>query len=122
MKSILYMIFFFCLFAGGFYSCYYDKEEQLYPSVAPCDTTNITFTQKIVPILNANCASCHSNSAVLRGDGGGMKLQDYPDVKAVVNQVYDAVNTGRMPKGGAKLDICSINAIRIWKNAGAPQN
>ncbi|MFT3754109.1 MAG: hypothetical protein QM800_14945 [Paludibacter sp.] len=121
MKKLFgWLIVFTCIIAGTFHSCYYDKEEQLYPSLAACDTTNITYSQKIAPILNANCLSCHGNS-VYQSNGGGVKLQDYPDVKANINPAYDAVVNGRMPKG-AKLDDCSITAIGIWKNAGAPNN
>lgn len=119
-KLFIWLSLVISIIAGVFHSCYYDKEEQLYPSLAACDTTNITYSQKIVPILNANCLSCHGNS-VYQSNGGGIRLQDYPDVKANVNQVYDAVINGRMPKG-AKLDDCSITAIRIWKNAGALNN
>ena len=121
MKSFLSLFLTICIVSVTFYSCYYDKEELLYPNVTPCDTTNVTFAIKIAPILNANCLSCHGNSVYLNA-GGGIKLQDYGDVKANLDQAYNDIITARMPKGGAKLDACSITALRIWKNAGAPNN
>ena len=121
MKSSICLFVLSCLIAVTFYGCYYDKEEKLYPNVAACDTTNITYTLKIAPILNANCLSCHGNS-VYQSSGGGLKLQDYVDVKANINQIYDAIINSRMPKGGAKLDDCTIKSIEIWKKTGALQN
>jgi len=110
------------MIAIGLHSCYYDKAELLYPTVAACDTTNVTYKLKIAPIFTANCLSCHSNSTYISNGGGIVKLQDYVDVKANLNQAYNDILTGKMPKGGAKLDDCTISLLTIWKNAGAPNN
>jgi len=107
----------------GLYSCFYDKAELLYPpTVSTCDTTNVTYTLKIAPVFTANCLSCHSNSTYISNGGGVVKLQDYVDVKANLNQAYSDILIGKMPKGGAKLDDCTISLLTIWKNAGAPNN
>src|SRR3982751_5371220 len=47
----------------------------------PCDTSNITYTETIIPILQTNCLGCHSTYST----GGGILLNSYSDVKTQVN-------------------------------------
>lgn len=122
LKSFIYTFLITLFLTICFNGCYYDNAELRYPKVAACDTTNVTYALKVAPIISANCLSCHSNATYLSNGGGIIKLQDYPDVKTNINQAYNDIIIGRMPKGGAKLDDCSISLIRIWKNAGAPNN
>jgi hypothetical protein len=107
-------------------SCYYDSEEALYPSLSStCDTTNITFSGKIAPILSGSCLSCHSN-AMAGIAGNGIKLEDYADVKARVAAISGSINqTGgysSMPKNGGKLNACSIKLFDLWVSKGALNN
>jgi cytochrome c5 len=109
-----------------YYSCYYDNEELLYPQVSSnCDTTNVTYKSSVSTILGNYCYSCHSNS-VASSYGGNIKLQDYADVKSNINRVYGAImhqnGYSAMPKGGSKLSDCSIQTIKIWMDAGSPNN
>lgn len=112
------------IIAGLMQSCYYDNEEDLYPQPAPCDTTNITYSQNVWPIVNDNCTSCHSGSA----PSGNISLTDY-------NEIVDAANDGSllgtirhddgwspMPKGGGQLPDCDIKHIEIWVDEGTPNN
>ncbi len=111
----------------AFAACYYDSQEYLYPSAGgsntPCDTSNITFSKTIQPILSQNCYACHSNANYI--SGGGYKLEDYADVKSNSSRILGSVQqTGgypSMPPAG-KLDDCSVTKIKIWINAGAPNN
>jgi hypothetical protein len=107
-------------------SCYYDNEEALYPSVnSSCDTNNVTFTGKIVPVLTNNCLSCHSN-ATAASAGNNIRLQDYADVKARITAIAGSIkHTGTyspMPKNGSKLNACSITLVDIWIRNGALNN
>lgn len=120
----------FILLAFGFIftQCYYDKKELLYPQVGTeCDTTNVTYNPKITNILSGNCYSCHGNG-VAASLGGGIKLQNYADVKEKVSRIYGAIThqSGYLemprPIGSPMLDSCSIKLIRIWIAAGAPNN
>jgi hypothetical protein len=109
-----------------YYSCYYDKEELLYPQLTSnCDTTNVTFKSSITNILGNYCYSCHNNS-VASTYGGNIRLQDYTDVNTNINRVYGAITHqngySAMPKGGGLLNACSIKTLQIWKDAGAPNN
>lgn len=107
-------------------SCFYDNEEALYPSLATkCDTTNVTFSSTIVPLLANNCLSCHSN-ATAASAGNNIRLENYADVKTRVNAVAGSLKQSGtyspMPKNGGKLSACLINQFDIWVRNGAPAN
>ena len=89
-----------------------------------CDTTNVTYSGSIIPILQNSCIGCHSGST----PGGNISLNTYAGVftQATNGKLFGSVNhsTGfsAMPKGGNKLSTCQIDMIRIWIDAGAPNN
>jgi hypothetical protein len=127
MKIPGYLILFTILLTVVVSSCYYDSEEYLYPSTSSqCDTTNVTYSLSVVPIIQNNCLSCHSNSTASMG--GNIKLEDYADVKLraddhrLLGSVEHQSGYSPMPQGAKKLDDCKISTIRIWVNAGAPNN
>jgi|WetSurSiteA1Bulk_404760.scaffolds.fasta_scaffold00120_17 hypothetical protein len=108
-------------------SCYYDSEEYLYPQLGnECDTTNITFTHSVTPILQNSCYGCHSNATSAMG--GGIKLQDYADVKvkaddgSLIGTITHAGGYSPMPMGADQLPECKITIIQKWVDAGAPDN
>ena len=100
--------------------CYYDKEEELYP-FAYCDTSNVTWSGTIEPIVQGRCAipGCH----VTGGDGPG-NFTTYAGVKAVADNGklrQRVVVQGDMPPGGG-LSSCQKLQFNDWIQAGAPQN
>jgi hypothetical protein len=120
MSGVLMLVL---LMAG---SCYYDSEEALYPELGSgCDTTVVTFTGKIAPMLANNCLSCHSN-ATAAGSGNGIRLENYVDVKNRATAISGSINhTGTyspMPKNGGKLNSCLIKQFDIWIRTGMPEN
>jgi len=107
-------------------SCYYDSEEALYPALSSgCDTSGVTFSLKIAPMLASNCLSCHSN-ATAAGAGNGIRLENYTDVKSRAAAVAGSINhTGPyspMPKNGGKLNACLLSQFDIWIRTGMPEN
>lgn len=107
-------------------SCYYDNEEALYPTLnSTCDTSAVTFSGKIAPILANSCLACHSN-ATAASAGNNIRLQDYADVQARATAIKGSINhTGTyspMPKNGGKLNACSLKMFDIWIRNGAPNN
>jgi len=107
-------------------SCYYDNEEVLYPSLtSPCDTTNVTFSGKIVPLLANNCLSCHSYASAPSA-GNNIRLENYTDVKsrttAIAGSLKHSGTYSPMPKNGGKLNSCHINQFDIWVRNGAADN
>jgi mono/diheme cytochrome c family protein len=107
-------------------SCYYDNEEALYPSYnSTCDTTNVTYSGTIAPILSSNCLSCHSN-ANAASFGNNIRLENYADVvsraPAIEGSIKHTGNYSPMPKNGGKLKDCSITQFDIWVKNGMPNN
>ncbi len=106
-------------------SCTYNNEKELYPDqLANCDTSNVTFNNRIIFILANNCLSCHSHPvAELWGDG--IHLEAYADVKSRITKLSNVINhTGGvspMPKNGGKLDACTLKQFEVWIRNGAPE-
>lgn len=108
--------------------CYYDKEDQLYPSPVAgsgCDTANISYAKDIAPILNANCALGGCHDAVTKSYNHD--LSNYDGVVASVKtgrflgSVMQDAGYLAMPKSAAKLGDCELSKISAWINAGTPQ-
>ena len=123
MKKNISKYFLSALVALSFSSCYYDNEEELYPSVISCDTITVTYSNSVVPILTASCNGCHSSSSAQ----GGIILDTYAKASQYANSgllygVISHTSGSPMPKGGAKIDDCSIAKIKKWAAAGAPNN
>lgn len=107
-------------------SCYRDKVEELHPTTdANCDTANISYSQTIVPIMNANCVSCHSGPS----PKGNILLDNYAGFKKPISNgsligsiTFDSLYVP-MPEGATKpIDNCYIKKIKAWVHAGAPNN
>ena len=113
---------------GMITGCYYDNEEKLYSEVSnTCDLTDVTFAATVKPILQASCYSCHSNSNYVNS-GGGVKLENYADVKTSVNSgklmgtVKHLSGFQQMPQGGGKLSDCEISQLQKWIDNGTLNN
>ena len=104
--------------------CYYDNKEDLYPSVISCDTTGVTYSGKVVSIIQSNCYTCHSASAALGNVvlEGYTNLKTYADNGKLVGVIEHAPGYSPMPQGGAKLGECDIAVIRKWVSDGGPDN
>lgn len=108
--------------------CYYDSEEYLYGKLgSDCpDTSVYTFTGGVQPILQKYCYTCHSNSS--SSMGGGIKLQNYADVKTyatngkLVGTITHASGYVPMPQGSSKMTDCYIEVIQKWVKNGSPNN
>ena len=122
-KSIFSVVIILLIFS---YSCYYDNEEALYPSLnTACDTTNITFSGTITIMLSNNCLACHSN-ATAASFGNNIRLEDYADVKnnatAVAGSIKHTGTYSPMPKNGGSLKACLITQFDIWVRDGMLNN
>jgi hypothetical protein len=106
-------------------SCYYDKEEVLYPGSANCTVPATPgFNADIMPILNSRCNSCHSGVA----PSAGISLANYTEVKKSVNNgsligsITWASGFSPMPKNSGKMPSCEIQKIQTWIDQGALNN
>jgi len=107
-------------------SCYYDNEEFLYPSLGTtCDTSNVTFSGTVAPILSNSCLSCHSNTTAA-SSGNNIRLENFADVKAraaaIAGSIKPQPSYSPMPKNGGKLKACSITQFDIWVRKGMLNN
>lgn len=122
-RLILPSIILFLIF---FMSCYYDSQEALYPYYSSsCDTTNVTYSGTVVPILRNNCYSCHSNASAA-SFGANIKIENYADLTAQMPTVVTAINhngsISPMPKNSSKLNTCLLTQIDIWVRKGMLNN
>ena len=90
---------------------------------AECDTTNVTYTASIEPIISAKCTGCHSGA----NPEGEINLENYAQVSSEVlfGDVLAAVQhlggVTNMPYNSSQLPQCEIDLIRIWKENEAPE-
>jgi len=108
-------------------SCYKDNEEEFYQNWGTaCDTANVSYTSAVVPILQSNCYGCHSLAAAA-GSGAGIILESHDKFSAMnstllLNSIKQNGQASPMPKGGNKLDNCSISKIEAWFSQGKKNN
>jgi hypothetical protein len=97
-------------------SCYYDNEEDLYGNTA-CDTVDMNYTADVLPILQANCYSCHRT-----GGSASIPMDSYLLLKDYVDggQLLDRINNQSrpMPQDGL-MKLCDRQKIEAWVKAGA---
>ncbi|MBI1288928.1 MAG: hypothetical protein GC178_15275 [Flavobacteriales bacterium] len=92
-----------------------------------CDSTSVSYSGSVVPILELYCFGCHSSTSA-PNSGGGVALEPYSNLMTYVNNGFligDITHQNgynAMPLGGNKLDDCKIGTIRNWINEGAQNN
>ena len=105
-------------------SCYNDSYSNLYPQNGNCDTTHVTYSQEVWPVISANCSGCHGGST----PAGNISLSKYSEIVTSVNKgrflgsIRHDQGYSPMPKGGGRLDACTLKHIEIWINDGMPEN
>lgn len=119
LKGLLLIIVNTCMIA-----CSKQSEDKLKQNSSGCDTTDISFANDVLPIIKANCYSCHGNGEA----DGDISLDGYSNLKLRANS-GDLEGTVKyldgyppMPEGSAKLSDCDINIITAWIKSGAPNN
>ena len=112
-------------------SCVNNKKDVLFA----CDSTNVSFSKNIKPILVNNCNSCHSTLNA-PNNGAGIALETYTDI---INSGYvddsttlanggdggkfvTDVQSGKMPKSASKLSDCDATKIKNWVFEGSKDN
>tara|TARA_B110000503_G_C7140522_1_gene410644 strand:+ start:54 stop:410 length:357 start_codon:yes stop_codon:yes gene_type:complete len=102
------------------YSCYKDKEDSLFGSVQ-CETTTVSFSADIMPILSTSCSTvgCH----VQGGSGNGL-FENYNQVKAKIDNgsFRQRVVVQKDMPPSAPLKDCQVKHIEQWILDGALNN
>lgn len=89
-----------------------------------CDTTNLSYANSIVPILQSNCTGCHNNNL----SSGGVNFATHAQTVIAASSghllgaVKHQIGFVAMPQGGNRLDSCSIAKIELWIQKGLPNN
>ncbi len=108
-------------------SCYYDNEEYLYADPAgpgSCDTTNVTYSGTVAPIMATYCNGCHNASS----PSDGIIVDNYNDLIITVGNgsFWGSINHeagfSPMPRNQPKLSDCNLLKIRKWLDDGAVNN
>ncbi len=90
-----------------------------------CDTTAVSYSRDIVPILTDKCTGCHGTNSI--NGNPPVKLDTYTNVLTEVNNgrflgsITGAPNYVKMPPSGS-LSQCELDKIKKWINNGAPNN
>ena len=108
------------------YSC--TKDTAIAPPAAPvCDSTHVSYTKSIVPLMANNCtlSGCHDGNT-----SGANNLTNYITVKAEVATDSPSINSvlcrvqstacgDLMPKGSYRgLNPLLIDTLKLWKAGG----
>ena len=90
------------------------------PTPPVANSSPVSFSATVQPILSQNCVSCHS--------GQGVNLTTYAAVRSLVvpgnpasSTLYSVVASGRMPPNG-RLSQAQMQAISDWIYQGALNN
>ena len=87
-----------------------------------CDTSSVTFSGQIWPMMESNCTGCHSASA----PGGGIVIADHADMVALaengslMGSIRWESGYARMPTN-QQLSECGINQLQKWIDDGFPE-
>ena len=111
----------------GAYACTKNSEDKLAAAGSTtCDTVGMKYTENVVPILQANCYSCHGNGNT--AGSGGILLEGYANLKPyalngdLVGNITYAPGHDPMPENAPMLPSCEINTIIDWVNSGIQDN
>jgi mono/diheme cytochrome c family protein len=118
-------IFLLIAATGMLTGCYYDKYNDMYPTVRlqGCDTANVTYSRQINKTMTSYCIGCHNASTA----SGGVVLDNYQGVQTeaangrLMGGVKHQSGYKPMPPTG-QLDDCRLKMLEKWIAAGTPNN
>lgn len=108
-------------------SCYYDKADLLYSgNSGPCTDSSgtVSYAQKVVPLLQQYCYSCHTGNF----PSGNQLMGTYTSDKAMAmngmlyGTIAHSAGYSPMPQGMAKMTNCQIAVIKKWIDSGTLNN
>lgn len=85
-----------------------------------CNTSNVTYTATIAPIMTTWCNGCHSGTRPSAGID--LSLRSTVEAQArtgfLMGTITHASGFVSMPPGSQKMDDCSIAQIKAWIDTG----
>jgi uncharacterized membrane protein len=105
-----------------FSSCYYDREDLLYPGsgTVNCTTVSAKYNTDVKPILQTKCnsAGCHNAASA----AGGTVLETHAQVAAKTARITQRCFVDKTMPPGSPLSPGEISVIKCWIDSGAPNN
>lgn len=94
-----------------------------------CDTSNVSFSDDVFPVIQNNCYGCHSGGQ----PSGGILLTSFNEVKtaasiapgtygSLLGTIRHQQGNVPMPQNGPMLSECKIATIEKWVSDGMPNN
>lgn len=89
-----------------------------------CDTSAITYSATIFPIIQQRCLNCHSGA----NPQGGLNFGSWAELNAVATSgalagaIQHQPTFTAMPPSGPMLNDCRISQMLTWIQTGAPNN
>ncbi len=126
-KTRAFGLFLFILVAGLLLAsagCTTDNEEDFFTVKNPCDTTLVSYSTHIAPVMANSCNSCHAPGF----PSGGVITSTHQGLSVVAGNgklkgaVFHQMGFTAMPPGQNMLDSCSLNRIAAWINQGYQNN
>lgn len=100
------------------------KDLECDPDAGGCDTSAVSFSAYVFPVVQNFCLGCHGSV----NPSGGVNLSNYQSVSALAQDgrlygsIAHAAGYSPMPQGASKLSDCRIQKIKAWIDAGALNN
>jgi hypothetical protein len=107
-------------------SCTKQSANKIAGNNNTCDTTKVSYSTGVVPIIQTSCYGCHGNGN--SGGSGGIVLEGYSNLSGwahsgyLVGNVTHANGYVPMPYDAPMLPACEVNTIVAWVNQGALNN
>lgn len=123
MKNNAIFLFIALFLSLAFTSCEWKSEEEEI-GVIECDTSQVTLSGDIKPILETNCYRCHSSENAPFA-GVGINLEEYESLKSRADggSLFGSMNHSSgfspMPKGASKISSCDLDFVKAWIEKGA---
>lgn len=120
--TLLILCFFLAIIGTTSTRCTYDNEIDLYGS-GNCDTLAVKYSATIAPIIQQNCASCHSPTATATNKPMDTyaTLKKYVEDGSLGHSIRATGGYDIMPQSGP-LNNCQLQQIEAWIHAGYPDN
>jgi len=120
MKASLLFIAGLIIFSSCSIALFSCTREKVTPKEIQC-TSTISFSNDVVPIIQANCINCHDQGNA----SGGFDFSSYISVSANANAILNSMKANGyqlMPIGGPALPDSTIQKISCWINQGKQDN
>ena len=125
MKNFLVIaILFVCI--SGWFSC--TKDVAQVPPPPTCDSTHISYTTTMVPIVTRYCAYSGCHAAPLGAAANDLSTYiglhsemaiDSPGLNSILCRIQtNTCGNDQMPKGGRPLSPAIIDTFKLWKAGG----